>query len=107
MSNYLLVIIILVYFGVLFLIALWSDKNVNSKWVNNPYVYSLSLGIYCSAWTYYGSVGIAATSGISFLTTYLGPVIAAPLWVYILRKILRIVKYQKISSIADFIALRY
>lgn len=107
MSNYLLVIIILAYFAVLFLIALWSEKNVNSRWVNNPYVYSLSLGVYCSAWTYYGSVGIAATSGIGFLTTYLGPVIAAPVWVYILRKILRIVKYQKISSIADFIALRY
>lgn len=107
MSNYLLVLVILVYFFFLFVIALWSEKNVNSKWVNNPYTYSLSLGVYCSAWTYYGSIGIAATSGIGFLTTYLGPVIAAPIWIYILRKILRIVKYQKISSIADFIALRY
>ncbi len=107
MNSSILIVIILLYFLVLFFIALWGQKNARSKWINNPYVYTLSLAVYCSAWTYYGSVGIAASSGIEFLTIYLGPVIASPLWIIIMRKIIRISKQQKISSIADFISLRY
>lgn len=107
MSNYALVIIIVSYLAILFYIAFLAEKNAKSKWVNNPYVYVLSLAVYCSAWTYYGSVGIAANSGINFLPIYLGPVIAAPLWIVVLRKIIRISKQHKISSIADFISLRY
>lgn len=107
MNNYLLVIIIVMYLAVLFYIAFLAEKKRQSKWVNNPYVYTLSLAVYCSAWTYYGSVGIAANSGINFLPIYLGPVIAAPLWIVVLRKIIRISKQHKISSIADFISLRY
>ncbi|TYP96275.1 Na+/proline symporter [Tenacibaculum adriaticum] len=107
MSNYSLIIIIILYLSVLFYIAYLAEKKAKSKWINNPYIYSLSLAVYCSAWTYYGSVGIAANSGISFLTIYLGPVIAVPLWIVVLRKIIRISKQHKISSIADFISLRY
>tara|TARA_R110002050_G_scaffold41242_1_gene100047 strand:+ start:35763 stop:38453 length:2691 start_codon:yes stop_codon:yes gene_type:complete len=107
MSNYLLIIIILLYLALLFYIAYWAEKNSKSKWVNNPYVYTLSLAVYCTAWTYYGSVGIAAKSGFTFLPIYLGPVVAFPLWVVLMRKIIRITKQQKISSIADFISLRY
>tara|TARA_R110002020_G_scaffold259768_3_gene473902 strand:- start:52409 stop:54715 length:2307 start_codon:yes stop_codon:yes gene_type:complete len=107
MSNYLLFIIIVCYLAILFLIAFLAEKNAKSKWVNNPYVYTLSLAVYCSAWTYYGSIGNAANSGISFLPIYLGPVIACPLWIIIMRKILQISKQHKISSIADFISLRY
>ena len=107
MNNYTLVFIIIMYLAVLFYIAFLAEKKRQSKWVNNPYVYTLSLAVYCSAWTYYGSIGIAANSGINFLPIYLGPVIAAPLWIIVLRKIIRISKQQKISSIADFISLRY
>ena len=107
MSNYTLIIIIVLYLSVLFFIAFLAERKAKSKWVNNPYIYSLSLAVYCSAWTYYGSVGIAANSGISFLPIYLGPIIAIPLWVIVLRKIIRISKQHKISSIADFISLRY
>jgi Na+/proline symporter/signal transduction histidine kinase len=107
MSNYVLFFIIISYLAILFLIAYLAEKKAQSKWVNNPYIYTLSLAVYCSAWTYYGSVGIAANSGIDFLPIYLGPVIAAPLWIILLRKIIRISKQQKISSIADFISLRY
>ncbi|GAA3512700.1 ATP-binding protein [Aquimarina addita] len=91
----------------LFGLAFWAEKKAKRNWVNNAYVYTLSLAVYCSAWTYYGSVGIAATSGVSFLTTYLGPVIAFPLWIIVLKKVIKISKQQKISSIADFISLRY
>ncbi|WP_405572246.1 sodium:solute symporter family transporter [Winogradskyella sp. Asnod2-B02-A] len=107
MNNYALIFIIIIYLAVLFYIAFLAEKKRQSKWVNNPYVYTLSLAVYCSAWTYYGSVGIAANSGINFLPIYLGPAIAAPLWIVVLRKIIRISKQHKISTIADFISLRY
>ncbi|WP_422104660.1 ATP-binding protein [Winogradskyella sp.] len=107
MSNYVLFTIIIFYLLALFLIAFIAEKNSKSKWVNNAIVYTLSLAVYCTAWTYYGSIGIAANSGVNFLPIYLGPVIAAPLWIILLRKIIRISKQHKISSIADFISLRY
>lgn len=107
MNNFSLIIIIIIYLGVLFYIAFLAEKKRQSKWVNNPYIYTLSLAVFCSAWTYYGSIGIAANSGLDFLPIYLGPVIAAPLWIIVLRKIIRISNQHKISSIADFISLRY
>ncbi len=107
MSNYVLFLIIICYLIALFFIAFIAEKNSKSKWVNNSVVYTLSLAVYCTAWTYYGSIGIAANSGIDFLPIYLGPVIAAPLWIILLKKIIRISRQHKISSIADFISLRY
>jgi Na+/proline symporter/nitrogen-specific signal transduction histidine kinase len=96
-----------VYLAVLFFIAHWAEKKENGKWSNNPYIYSLSLAVYCTAWTYYGSIGVAADSGLSYLPIYLGPIIIAPSWILILKKIIRISRVNKISSIADFISLRY
>ncbi|WP_108869372.1 ATP-binding protein [Aquimarina aquimarini] len=107
MNSYVLIFIIVGYLLLLFGIAFWAEKKAKNSWVNNPYVYTLSLAVYCSAWTYYGSVGIAATSGVSFLTTYMGPVIAFPVWIVVLKKIIKISKQHKVSSIADFISLRY
>ncbi|WP_378184632.1 ATP-binding protein [Aquimarina sp. W85] len=107
MNSYSVISIIILYLLVLFGIAYWAERIAKKRWVNNAYVYTLSLAVYCSAWTYYGSVGIAARSGVSFLTTYLGPIIAAPLWIVVLKKVIRIAKQHKISSIADFISLRY
>ena len=107
MSNYFLILIIICYLGFLFLLAYMAETKQRKKWVKNPYIYVLSLAVYCTAWTFYGSVGIAAKSGISFLTIYLGPVIAMPLWLVIMQKIIKISKQHKISSIADFISLRY
>jgi PAS domain S-box-containing protein len=75
--------------------------------VSNPYVYSLSLAVYCTSWTFYGSVGKAANSGLSFLTIYLGPTLMAALWWIILRKIVYISKENRITTISDFIASRY
>jgi len=106
-NSYLLVIIILIYLGLLFFIAFWAEKNKMSKLVRSPYIYALSLAVYCSAWTYYGSIGVASRSGVEFLAIYLGPVIAAPLWIYILKKIIRLSKVFNVSSIADFISIRY
>lgn len=107
MSNTVLILLVFLYLLVLFLVAYWAEKNAKSRWVNNPYVYTLSLAVYCSAWTYYGSVGIAAKSGLDFLPIYLGPVIVLPCWVVIMRKVIKISKQNKTTSIADFISLRY
>ena len=107
MNNYLLILIIVSYLGFLFFLAYKAEIKQRKKWVNSPYVYVLSLAVYCTAWTFYGSIGVAAKSGLSFLTIYLGPVIAMPLWIVIMQKVIKISKQHKISSIADFISLRY
>jgi Na+/proline symporter/signal transduction histidine kinase len=97
------------YLAILFAIAWFSEKSAEkgNNLASSPYVYALSLAVYCTAWTYYGSVGRAATNGLEFLTIYIGPSLVAPLWWIIMRKIIRISKVQQISSIADFISSRY
>ena len=107
MNSFSLIVILLIYLAFLFFVAYWAEKKENVKWSNNPYVYSLSLAVYCTAWTYYGSIGVAAKSGLSYLPIYLGPVIIIPAWIIVLRRIIRISNVNKISSIADFISLRY
>ena len=97
------------YIGLLFAIAYFGDKHaeIGKSIVSNPYIYALSLAVYCTAWTFYGSVGRAATSGLGFLPTYIGPTLVATLGWLVIRKILRISKIHRITSIADFIASRY
>jgi len=97
------------YTGLLFLVAWYARRRFEQgrSLVNNPYVYSLSIAVYCTSWTFYGSVGKAATSGIDFLMIYLGPSLVAFSWFFILRRIIRISKENNVSSIADFISLRY
>lgn len=97
------------YMAILFAIAYVGDRRSLAKrsMISNPYVYSLSLAIYCTAWTYYGSVGRAATTGLGFLPIYLGPTLMAALWWFVLRKIVRIAKRHRITSLADFIGSRY
>ena len=97
------------YMAALFLIALWVERKsaAGRSPANNPYVYSLSLAVYCTAWTYYGSVGQAATSGFLFLPMYLGPTIAIMLWWSILRRLVQLKNTRHITSIADFISARY
>jgi Na+/proline symporter/signal transduction histidine kinase len=107
MSSIGLLFILALYVSILFYIAYWAEKRSHSKWTNNPYIYSFSLAVYCTAWTYYGSIGVAAESGLSYLPIYLGPIIIIPTWMIILKRIIRISRVNKISSIADFISLRY
>ncbi len=107
MNSIGLLLILVLYLSILFYIAYWSEKRSHSKWTNNPYIYSFSLAVYCTAWTYYGSIGVAAETGLSYLPIYLGPILIIPTWMIILKKIIRISRVNKISSIADFISLRY
>jgi Na+/proline symporter/nitrogen-specific signal transduction histidine kinase len=107
MNSFGLLLILVLYLSILFYIAYWSEKRSHSKWTNNPYIYSFSLAVYCTAWTYYGSIGVAAESGLNYLPIYLGPILIIPTWMIILKRIIRISRVNKISSIADFISLRY
>ena len=107
MTSIGLLLILVLYVSILFFIAHWAEKRSHSKWTNNAYVYSFSLAVYCTAWTYYGSIGVAAESGLNYLPIYLGPIMIIPTWMIILKRIIRISRVNKISSIADFISLRY
>jgi Na+/proline symporter/nitrogen-specific signal transduction histidine kinase len=97
------------YLGLLFAIAFWGDKRADAgrSILNNPYIYALSMAVYCTSWTFYGSVGRAATSGLDFLPIYLGPTLVLVLWPFVLEKMVRISAENRITSIADFIASRY
>jgi Na+/proline symporter/serine phosphatase RsbU (regulator of sigma subunit) len=109
MSVQLLSIISLLYFLVLFSVAVYAvrRREKGRSLISNPHIYSLSLAVYCTSWTYYGSVGRAATTGLDFLTIYTGPTLVCFTWWFLLRKIIRISKEHNIVSIADFIASRY
>jgi Na+/proline symporter/nitrogen-specific signal transduction histidine kinase len=97
------------YLLLLFGIAHYADGRGRQgrSLINNPWVYALSIGVYCTAWTYYGSVGRAASSGLWFLPIYLGPTLGMLLAWTVLRKMIRIARRDRITSIADFIASRY
>src|SRR5438067_4033842 len=98
-----------VYLGVLFAIAYYADERTEAdrSVIASPYVYSLSLAVYATAWTFYGSVGRAVSDGVGFLPVYIGPTLMIALWWVVLRKMLRISKQNRITSLADFIASRY
>lgn len=107
MNSLVLFAVVIVYLALLFFVAHHAEKKKSKIWVNNPYIYSLSIAVYCTAWTYYGSIGVAVNQGLQYLAIYIGPVIIIPAWIFINSKIIRIAKVNKISSIADFISLRY
>ncbi len=105
-----LVIFCLVYVAVLFAIAFLAEKRADqgrAGWLNSPIVYTLSLSIYTTAWTFYGAVGSAARSGLEYMTIYLGPTLVFVGWFWLLRKMVRIGRAQRITSIADMISSRY
>ena len=97
------------YLGILFAIAYYGDRRADAgaSIINSPTIYAMSLAVYATSWTFYGSVGRATASGIGFLPIYLGPTLMAALWWTVLRKIIRISKANRITSIADFVASRY
>ena len=97
------------YLLLLFAVASFGDWRAaqGRSIIANPWTYALSLAVYCTAWTYFGSVGRAASGGIWFLPIYLGPTLAMTLGWLVIRKMIRIAKTYRITSIADFIGSRY
>ncbi|MEY4697782.1 MAG: hypothetical protein RIT14_2210, partial [Pseudomonadota bacterium] len=106
----LLVLACIAYVAVLFLVAFLAERRAamgRIGWLRSPLIYTLSLSIYCTAWTFYGAVGYAARSGLEFVTIYLGPTLVFVGWWWLLRKLVRIGRQQRVTSIADLISSRF
>jgi len=109
LQSWVILLVSVLYLLILFAIAYYGDKRAEQKrsLIANPYIYALSIAVYCTSWTFYGSVGRAASTGVGFLPIYLGPTLMFLLGWFVLHKIIRISKANRITSIADFIASRY
>ena len=109
-SINILIAVSLAYVAFLFGIAFAAERMAargKSGWLRSPVVYTLSLSIYCTAWTFYGAVGYAARSGMEFVTIYLGPSLVMIGWWWLLRRLVRIGRAQGVTSVADLISSRY
>lgn len=98
------------YVGLLFAVATWGDRLATRQKFQRrprPLIYALSLAVYCTSWTYFGSVGISAHTGYDFIPVYLGPILVFALAYPLISRIVMIAKTQNIASIADFISARY
>lgn len=105
-----LIVFALGYVLALFVIAFIAERRAakgHSNWLTSPWIYTLSLSIYCTAWTFYGAVGYAARSGLEFVTIYLGPSLVMVGWWWVLRRLVRIGRAQRITSIADLVSSRF
>ena len=109
LQTWVIVAVSAAYLGLLFGIAYYADKRADAgrSLISNGAIYALSLAVYATSWTYYGSVGRAATTGVGFLPIYLGPTLTIMLGWLVLRKIIRISRRQRITSLADFVSARY
>ena len=109
MSPYTLVAIIICYVAVLYLIATWgsSESKLAKKVSSSAFVYILSIAVYCTSWTFYGSVGLASRAGILVYCVYMGPTILLFMMWPMLRRILRVKQAYHVNSIADFISARF
>ncbi|WP_377504485.1 ATP-binding protein [Octadecabacter sp. R77987] len=109
-SFNLLIFVALCYVAMLFTVAFVAERHAargRDNWLRSPLIYTLSLSIYCTGWTFYGAVGYAARSGLEYLTIYLGPTLVMIGWWWIVRKLVRIGRAQRITSIADLISSRF
>ena len=109
LQGWVIVVVAVAYLCLLFAIASYGDKRAEEgrSLIDNPYIYALSIAVYCTSWTFYGSVGRAAAEGVNFLPIYLGPTLTFVLGWFVLHKMIRISRTNRITSIADFISSRY
>lgn len=109
LQGWVVVVSALVYIGLLFAVASYGDRAARSgrPGRGRPIIYALSLAVYCTSWTFFGSVGLAAQSGFQFLTIYIGPAVLFALGYPLIRRVIRLAKAERITSIADFIAARH
>jgi Na+/proline symporter/signal transduction histidine kinase len=109
LQGWVVIAVALGYIGLLFLVASYGDRmrRLRRDGRARQLIYPLSLAIYCTSWTFFGSVGSASRSGYEFLTIYIGPVLMIGLFAPLLARVVRLAKAQNITSIADFIASRH
>ncbi|WP_064601621.1 PAS domain-containing hybrid sensor histidine kinase/response regulator [Photobacterium sp. J15] len=106
-QGWIVVPVSLTYLGLLFLIAWYGDRKPQWMAGLRPWIYSLSIAVYCTSWTFYGTVGQASQNVWSFLPIYLAPILVFTVGWRILARLILIAKREHITSIADFIAARY
>jgi len=105
-----LLFLALLYVAFLFLVAWIGDRRADAgkmPWLSSPLIYTLSISVYCTSWTFYGAVGSAARGGLEFATIYLGPTLVFVGWFWLLRKMVRLGRVHRITSIADMISSRF
>ena len=110
LSGDILLILCLGYVALLFAIAFYVDRQSRrgrARWLQSPVIFTLSISVYCTSWTFYGAVGSAARNGLEFITIYLGPTLVFVGWWWLLRKLVRIGRAHRVTSIADLISSRY
>src|SRR2546429_1335671 len=109
LQGWAVIVVALGYIGLLFVVASYGDRMRLRERANRwqLLIYPLSLAIYCTSWTFFGSVGLASRTGFDFLTIYIGPMLLIGLCSPLIVRIVRLAKAQNITSIADFIAARY
>jgi len=96
------------YIGFLFFVASYGDRVPQlARGRTGPLIYPLSLAVYCTSWTFFGSVGLATRTSVEFLAIYIGPILLIVFCAPLLRRIIQLAKSQNITSVADFIAARY
>src|SRR6201997_910411 len=96
------------YIGFLFCVASYGDRlSPAQRGRASGLIYPLSLAIYCTSWTFFGSVGFATRTSVDFLAIYVGPIVMIGLCTPLFRRVIQLAKSQRITSIADFIAARY
>ncbi|MEM0942522.1 MAG: sodium:solute symporter, partial [Pseudomonadota bacterium] len=94
-------------FGIAFIVDHETRQGREMRWLQSPVIFTLSISVYCTSWTFYGAVGSAARNGLEFITIYLGPTLVFVGWWWLLRKLVRIGRQHRITSIADLISSRY
>jgi Na+/proline symporter/signal transduction histidine kinase/CheY-like chemotaxis protein len=108
-ASWAVILSALVYLCLLFAVAHWGDNSgrriVQGRWRST--IAALSLAVYCTSWTFFGSVGLASHTGLDFLGIYIGPILVIGLGHVLIARVVRVAKTQNISSIADFVAARY
>jgi Na+/proline symporter/CheY-like chemotaxis protein len=109
LAGWAIVVLAIGYVGCLFAIAWVGDRSIRSTkgGRGRPVIYALSLGVYCTSWTFFGSVGLASATGYDFVPVYLGPILIFALGWRVIVRIVRVAKSQNLTSVADFIAARY
>lgn len=110
LSGWAIISAALLYLLLLFAIASYGDRNAATKRSDGrgrPFIYALSLAVYCTSWTYFGGVGLAAERGYEFLAIYIGPILMFTIGMPVIRRIVHLAKAEKLTSIADFIGARY
>lgn len=108
-AGWAVVLVALAYLTALFAVAHYGDTAGRRLFVGpaRGTIYALAIGVYCTSWTFYGSVGLASRQGLNFLGVYVGPILVFTIGAALLRRVVTLAKAQNSTSIADFIGARY